>query len=68
MPDMKQPGAHLEVLLDEFAFRAETERGEARKHTLFAEAFEQAHRQLARAMREEAEKSRAASNGSAGTP
>ncbi|HJY41138.1 MAG TPA: hypothetical protein VJ303_07880 [Steroidobacteraceae bacterium] len=56
MPDMRVPGAHLQSLLDEFKFRAETERDEARKHTLFAEAFEQAHRNLDRALREEAAK------------
>ena len=56
MPLMTDPGAHLTVLLDEFKFRAETEREEARKHTLFAEAYEDAAQKLSRALDEEAKK------------
>lgn len=56
MPDMRLPGAHLESLLEEFEFRAETEVEEARKHSLWAEAYQDAARKLRRALKEEAAK------------
>lgn len=54
MPDMSVPGAHLQSLLEELEFRAETEVEEARKHSLWAEAYQDAARKLRRALKEEA--------------
>lgn len=58
MPDMSLPGAHFESLLDDLKFRAETEVEEARKHSLWAEAYSDAARKLERAMNEEAAKAK----------
>ena len=56
MPDMSLPGAHLQSLLEDLEFRAETEVEEARKHSLWAEAYQDAARKLRRALKEEAAK------------
>lgn len=58
MPDMTQPGAHLESCLDDLKCRAEECRAESRKQATLADAYEQAARKLERAMREETEKAR----------
>lgn len=67
MPDMSQPGAHLQECLNDLKFRAEECRAESRKQATLADAFEAAARKLERAMREEAQKARVLA-GAPGSP
>lgn len=56
MPDMNEAGAHTQVLLEEWRFRAEVCRQESARSLLKAELLDACARELERALREEAKK------------
>lgn len=53
MPDMSQPGAHLQELADEMQFNCEMAREEKKKQELKADMYETFARKLRRAIEEE---------------
>ncbi len=56
MPDMNQPLAHMESLMDDFTFRARKQRQDAAAAMTRAEIYEEAARDMESAIRKEREK------------